>query len=232
MEGLAFGVGILVAVLGPLLLVPVIYLLYRYGLLGLLQPHWPEADTGSLKVVALVLSAVVVVGVVGLSYLPGRLEFNRLCAEHGSPTVSERIRADGFYRTQLFPYEAHAYLRDVGFDYIEAPDPYRPDTDLRYTLAENGELAQEEVTELRSRHGVRQEVVQSRLGTARTEKVIYELDTGNELARASSLIYDGGPLSLFLGVYGTTSCPNVRTREGSAAFQTFYELEKRVLGGG
>ncbi len=230
MEGFAFGVGILLAVLGPLLLLPVILLVYRYGLLGLLQSTLPEADAGSLKLAALVLSAVIVVGIVVLSYIPGRLEFNRLCSEHGTPDLSERTRADGFYRTPLFPYEAHAYLRDLGFAYVEGPDPYRSGVDLRYTLDQDGELAQEEATQLRSRYGVRQELVQSR-GTIRTEKVVYQLDTGDELARASSLNYDGGPLSLFLGVYFTRSCPDVRSEEGSEDFQTFYELERRVLGG-
>ena len=62
-----------------------------------------------------------------------------------------------------------------------------------------------------------------------TEKVVYEIETKRELARAASINYRGGPLSLFLGTYGISSCPDIVSEEGSRQFRTFYNLESIIL---
>ena len=223
------GLGVLLAIFGPLLMLALIWLVYRFGTLKLVRARSGTQSPGRIKRNALGLSAILVTGVVATSYIPGRLEYDRLCARHAVPIVSDRTNADGFFRTSMFPYEALRYLRQSSFDFVEAPDPYREGVDIRYTLGEDGELAQEEVSALRSRYSVSHEFVRHRLGTFMTEKVVHEIETGRELARAASLIYSGGPLALLLGSYGTSSCPDVRSRQGSEDFATFYDLETLVL---
>ena len=46
---------------------------------------------------------------------------------------------------------------------------------------------------------------------------------------AADVNYRGGPLSLLLGVYAMSSCPDIRSEEGSRDFGTFYDLETIVL---
>ena len=52
-----------------------------------------------------------------------------------------------------------------------------------------------------------------------------------ELARAGQVVYLGGPLSLLLGAYAMSTCPDVMTPEGATNFEIYYVLDKYVLGG-
>ena len=46
-----------------------------------------------------------------------------------------------------------------------------------------------------------------------------------ELARAGQVVYLGGPLSLLLGAYAMSTCPDVMTPEGATNFEIYYVLE-------
>ena len=61
------------------------------------------------------------------------------------------------------------------------------------------------------------------------EKLAYEIETSRGLAKAAEIVYRGGPLSIFLSVYGMSSCPDIRSEEGSEQFRTFYDLETITL---
>lgn len=232
MEGFAFGVGILLAIFGPLLLIPVIWLVYRLAASPvLLSRAGPRISGRRARMVALALSATVVVGAVGLSYLPGRWEFERLCVEHATPSVAERVRTSSYYRNRLFPYEARQILEEDGFTSVEAPHPYEAGTLVRYSLTAGGDISEEEVAAPESRYGVRHTFSQLSYGIVMTEKVVYEMATSRQLARAAHIAYGGGPLSLFLGTLGMASCPDIRSADGSRHFETFYDLEALVLRG-
>ena len=55
------------------------------------------------------------------------------------------------------------------------------------------------------------------------------MTSDRELARAANITYLGGPLSILLGSYATTSCPDILTEQGSKDFSTYYVLEKVIL---
>ena len=226
------GLGVVLAILGPLLLIPVIWLLYRCLWWALVRWSPPEKlPKSAARQVAIVLSFALVVGAMIASYLPGSWEYERLCAEHATPDASFRTRVDGFFRTQMFPYRAHKYLSQDSFSFVEAPDPYKKGILLRYTKGDNGELKQEQIPAISSTYGFRETFSELPGGITMTQKAFYEVATEQERARAANINYHGGPLSLFLGSYGMSSCSNILTDEGSLHFGTFYDLESIVLRG-
>lgn len=224
------GLGVILAILGPFLLIPVVWLLYRCLWWALVRWSAPDKLTkSSARQVAIVLSLVLVAGAMVASYLPGHWEFERLCAKHAVPDASFRTRVDGFFRTQMFAYQSHKYLDQDSFSYVEAPDPYKKGILLRYSKGDNGDFKQEQVPAISSTYGFRETFSDLSGGITMTEKVIYEIADDRERARAASINYHGGPLGLFLGSYGTSSCPDILSEEGSRHFTTFYDLESIVL---
>lgn len=216
------GLGVLLAVLGPLLLIPVVWALGRWVARPLLGARPPVY--GYVAAAAVVLAALVA------SYLPGKARFDRLCSAEGAPVVAERVLVDGFYRTKLFPYEAEIYLRKGGFAYVEAPDPYEQGVVVRYALGADDSLLSERVPAATSVYGV-EESFSDEGGVTVTRKRVFDRASGRELARAAMIHYSGGPLWLLLGTYFSASCPDIRTAEGSERFDVFYGLETRVLRG-
>lgn len=232
MESFAFGIGILLAVFEPLLLIPVIWLVYRMVVRPVVQSALvPRVSNGTARGIALILSFLVVAGVLSVSYFPGRWEFDRLCSAHATPMVSDRIRTSSFYRSRLYPYEARQFLEDNAFVSLEAPHMYKKGMYVRYSKTADGDMREEEVSTVRSRYGVRERLSMPWSGIVMTQKVIYEMATARELARAAHIVYEGGSLSLFLGVYAMSSCPDIRSAEDSQHFKTFYDLEHIVLRG-
>lgn len=129
----------------------------------------------------------------------------------------------------MFAYQSHKYLDQDSFSYVEAPDPYKKGTLLRYSKGPNGDLKEEEVPAIRGEYGFRETFSELSGGITMTEKVIYEIATDREQARAANINYHGGPLWIFLGSYGASSCPDILSEEGSRHFGTFYDLESIVL---
>lgn len=227
MADIAIAVGVAIAIFGPLLLVPVTWLLYRVvvrpivvatlvPMVSQVQTKWLSAG---VAIAAMLLTVLV-------SYLPGRFEFDRVCEAQSAPIVTDRVHVEGLYRTKLFPYESHRYLET--FLFVEAPDPYEPETKIRYSRT-GDDVSQQPVEFLNSRYGVDQTFTETDFGITITNKRIYELDTDRELSRAASINYDGGPLSLLLGSYGMSTCPDPSLEQGSTDFRTFYNLETVTL---
>jgi hypothetical protein len=223
MEGLAFGLGILLAIFGPLLLMPLTWLVYRFVVRQLVMRLLPPSLAGGA---GWLLSACIVAAALAISYFPGKWRYDRLCAERATPEVSARVRAEGFFRSRLYPYEAARWLET--FAWVEAPDLYEDGVHVRYSKA-GDEVRQEQINALRSRYGVREDFSESSDGILITEKTVYEMASGHELARATNILYQGGPLALFLGSWAMSSCPDILTEQGSKDFRTFYDLETIVL---
>jgi hypothetical protein len=228
MEGLAFAAGLLLAVLGPLLL-----LLPVWGM-SLLLGRWrvpqrlgvPEAGAGLVR---WALAASLIGALVLASYLPGRLEFDRLCQTLAEPRIHERAVAEGFYLDDLTAGSfGRRYVGEEGFAWIETRDIYRRDAHVRYRRA-GAEVVREPAPELRARHVVKSgvDVRERGIHVARTE--ITDREDGRLLAEAHSVTYHGGPLGFLLGVYGLSQCPDPRTAEGSRQFDTYYHIARRVL---
>jgi len=232
MESFGFGLGVLLAILGPLLLLPAAWLLQRLlrPLVCRLAPGSPApraARSLSWLVASLLLGTALVA-----TWYPGHAEFERLCTRYAIPQIAERVVVDGFYRERLFPYETHR-LFDAGFDYLETVDPQNPRETrrLRYRRGPDGESVVEPVEEFISRYGVEQTLTEEAYGILRSEKRIHQRADGRLLARAGEVVFQGGPLALFLGAYAVASCPDIRDPLGSRAFRTYYDLEGIVLGG-
>lgn len=227
-ESAAFGLGILFGVFGPLLLVPVVWVVARWPLRPLIG-RWTDQRFGSLSgFVRLLVATALVVAVVLVSYLPGRMEFEHLCEVH-TPVIKEVTDVPGFYATELYPYKAERFLREWGFAYIEAPDMYKKERTLRYEVGIDGKTIVTEVPAPTSRYAVSDTFRELGNTLILDEKRVFEMATGRELAHAGSVTYHGGYLRLVLGVYGLSSCPRPGTEKESRQFDDYYYLERKVL---
>jgi hypothetical protein len=221
------GVGTVLALFGPLLLLPVVWVVYRAAR-SIFRRSAPDSALSTQRGTALAVAVLLVASVLLASYLPGRMAFDRLCRQNAVPVLIDSVSVPGFYRTHLFPYEAHQYFSQ-GFAFVEAPDPYTDSTVIRYSLDDDGSLIQETVSELESEFAVDEQFGTVKWGIMSRAKHVYHLESGRTLGIAHNMHYEGGPLSIFLGVYGMSSCPDPITVAGSNWFGTFYNLEKRLL---
>lgn len=223
--------GLLLAMLGPLLLLlpwGLIYTLMRRAGLGTRLGLGP-VNARLLQVTA---SAAIVLGVVLASYLPGRLEFERLCGELAEPRIIERVRAEGFFLDDLTASSfGRRYLAEEGFAWFETHDIYQRGHYVQFRQS-GDQVVIEPIAEPRARHVVKSttEVRDNTIHVSRT--TISDRQSGRLLAEAHSVIYHGGPLGLVLGVYGLSNCPNPVTPEGSRQFDLYYHLVREVLGRG
>jgi hypothetical protein len=226
----AIGIGMLLAIFGPVLLLPATWVVYRFAVRQLWWVMLPDAAVAAHGWLApMIASVVLVLGSVGASYAWGKAEFTRLCVVHGTPEIHRTLEADGFFRTPLFAYEARQILDAGVFEFVEGP-VLRADTFMRYRLDERGGLKEIEVVKLSSQYGVRETPETAGSGTTIMERTVYEIGSDAELARAASLTFMGGPLSIFLGVYGMASCPDIRSPEGIGALPAVLRLGDRRLG--
>ncbi|MBI4988163.1 MAG: hypothetical protein HZC23_05005 [Rhodocyclales bacterium] len=223
--------GLLLAVLGPLLLLlPIALLFFLFGRAGIGARLGLSADNARLLHVA--AAGILVLGAVLASYLPGRLEFERLCADLAEPRILERVRVEGFFLDDLTANSfGQRYLGEEGFAWFETHDIYNRGRFVRFRKV-GDKVHTEPVTELQSRHVVKSatEVRDRTIHVSRT--AISERESGRLLAEAHSVIYHGGPLRIVLGVYGMSNCPNPITPEGSRQFNLYYHLVREVLGQG
>ncbi|MBL8502568.1 MAG: hypothetical protein JNL78_03945 [Rhodocyclaceae bacterium] len=223
--------GLLLAVLGPLLLLLPCGLLYflfrRAGLGGRLGLSPVNA-----RLLHLAAAAGLVFGVVLASYLPGRLEYERLCQALAEPRIHDRARVEGFFLDDLTASSfGQRYLGEEGFAWFETHDIYKRGQFVRYGRA-GDKVVNEPVSVLQARHTVKSgvEVRPDGIHVART--AITEREGGRLLAEAHSVTYHGGPLGMVLGVHGMSHCPNPITPEGSRQFDLYYHLVREVLGSG
>ena len=106
---------------------------------------------------------------------------------------------------------------------------YKEGVHMRYSLAADGSVSEQEVTTLNSVYGVRKDFSELAYGITMTHKLVYEIETARELATAAYIHYGGGPLSIFVSFSGMSSCPDSSSEEGSEQFRTFYDLEAITL---
>ena len=227
-ESAAFGLGIIIAVFGPLLLIPIVLIVARWPLRRLMG-KWADRCFGSFSgFVRLFVAIVLVATVVLASYLPGRMEYEHLCELH-APVITEATDAPGFYATELYPYLAERFLREWGFSYIEAPDMYKEGRTLRYEVGSDGKTVVTEIAAPTSRYAVSDTTRSLGNTLVLQEKRIFERASGRELAHAGSVTYHGGYLHLLLGGYGMSYCPHPGTIKASQEFDDFYYLVRKVL---
>lgn len=223
--------GLLLSIFGPLLLLlpfALLYFLFRQAGIG------PRLGLGADNSRLLHLAAAVapVVGIVLATYVPGRLEFERLCGALAEPRIYEKVRVDGFFLDDLTANSfGLRYLGEEGFVWFETHDIYKRGQFVRYRKSSD-RVVSEPVADLQARHVVKTEtdVRDHTIHISRTS--VAERDSGKLLAEAYSVIYHGGPMGIVLGAYGLSSCPDPITPEGSRQFNLYYHLVREVLGRG
>jgi hypothetical protein len=224
------GVGILLAIVGPLLLIPFIWIVYRLVTRKIIYRFNKDKYSHSTNdLIAISVSTAMILVLLVLSYLPGKMEFDKLCSQHGTPSIQKRVHTNNFYRTRLYPYEAKQFLGEEGFEFIEAPHMYNKGSYMKYSLAEDGMIKEEEISETTSRYGIRDDLKLLTLGINLSQKTAYEMESGKEFAQAATILYSGGPLSIFMGVYAMSNCPDIISEQGSKDFNTYYNFEKEIL---
>jgi len=227
-----FAAGLLLSIFGPLLLLlPVAALYWLFRRVGLAQ-RFGVTRRGSVQAAHGLLALLTVAAVVVITWLPGRMALSRLCDELAEPRIHVRVKVDGFYLDDITANSfGQRYLHEEGFAWMEANDIYHRGQFVRYRR-DGKNVASDPLPALTAQYVVRSgvDVRANGIHVARTE--IAERASGRILGEAHSVIYHGGPLGLFLGVYGLASCPNPITAEGSRQFNTYYHLVREVLGGG
>ena len=176
------GFGVLLVIIGPLLNLLVIWLLHRYLVSRIITVQVITSVTISMLLLAAAHLAAV---------LPGRLAFTDLCLDSGKPVVLRRDHVDGFFRTKMFQYEAMQYLREGGFSYVEAPDPYKPGILLRYSLDIHGEISKKEIPKRTSRYEVSDDFEQLSFDISVNRKAIKDIWSGDTVANASMISFHG-----------------------------------------
>lgn len=224
------GIGILLGQFGPLLVIPAIWAVHKWFTKRVLVPRLKSRFAALPPGVPLAMSTALVLGILLVSYLPGRITYNTLCDAHAAPRIIERVNVEGLFLDELYPYRAGQHLYDQGFAFVEAPKFPDKHTNIRYTPGDGRQVREEAVKELLSRFGLREERSVMFWGVGMTKKIVYELKSNRVLAEAASVDYHGGPLFLFFGVYGLSSCPDVRDVDrGAKDFSTYHNLEAIVL---
>ena len=230
MESFLFGLGVLLAICGPLLLIPITWLVYRLVTRPLLQRLTPARLT-SIKVAptAFFCAALFVSVILAVSYLPGKLEYDDLCGQYSEPRILKTVTVDGFYRSRVYNYEAREFIEKGGFSFVEGPYPGQPERFRRFSMSPQGKITEVEIPAPTSQIEVRDELWETTSGVIVSVKTVYQRSSETELARAANITYQGGPLWFLLGSYARASCPDVLNEQGSEYFMTYYNLEKIVL---
>lgn len=229
MSDALIGIGVLLAILGPLLLIPLTWVLYRLVTRPLLRHVAAHPPARKIDLSAFLCAALLVLVVLVGSYLPGKTEFNSLCDEYAQPRIIKKVTVDGFYRSRVYSYEAREFIEKDGFQYVEGPYPGQTEKFRRYSISAQGEIHNVDIATPTSQYGVSDKHWETGSGVIVSLKTIYERATESELARAANITYQGGPLWVFMGSYATSSCPDILSEEGSEDFRTYYDLEKIVL---
>ena len=224
------GLGVLLAIFGPLLLLPVTWAVYRWVARPALHALRGNGAVGSGdRWLAAGVAILLVAGIVAGSWFPGHLEFRRQCALHATPVIHDVTRVDGFYRSRLYPYEARRFLDEFGFAYVDAPHLHRDGVTVRYSQSPQGEVSEQEVAAPQDGYAVTETLSRPGYGVQVIGKRVHSLPGDRELARAAVVMFEGGPLAIFLGAYAMESCPDIRSAQGSQDFRTYYDLEQVVL---
>lgn len=213
--------GFVWALAAPLLLLIPAALLAR-----LLRRHRPGWTPRRRRAVAV----GVTLAAVALAWLPGRLRFATLCDELGPPRIEARAAVAGFFLDDSTANSfGMRYLHEEGFDWIEARSIVRRGGTTRYRKV-GDRIEQDEIDQPTAAHVLVSTHESHAGGVSISRQVIREREGGRLLAQAASARFDGGPAKWVLGAWGSASCPDPVTAEGSRRFQANYHLARDTVG--
>ena len=171
---------------------------------------------------------IIVVGLTLALWLPERLAFKRHCDTSSKPTILETAVAEGIFLDDSTANSfGMRYLQEEGFSWMEARSIYNRGGFTRYEQRD-GTIEQREIDQISAEYMVRANFKVERLWNT-TETEIVNRKTGEKMAWANNSTFVGGTARWVLGVYGTASCPDPRSTEGSREFDEFYHLARNTL---
>lgn len=174
-------------------------------------------------------SAAIVFGMTALLWLPQKMKFSQICADRGEPTIVKKENAIGFFLDDSTANSfGMRYLQEEGFQWIEARSIYNRDKFTRYEKV-GDKITQKEIDTLSAEYVV-QSVFKEEGFFSSQQITVARRDTGEKLAWANSMNFDGGTAKWVLGAWGSASCPSAMSN--SDAFTKMYHLAKHTLNSG
>lgn len=215
-------VGVLWAIFAPVAIVA------AAALLAWLLHRLAPARLGLLPSIA--IAAMLVSAPVYALWRQDREAFRTLCRAEGAPTIFETARADGFLLTSSTSNSfGMRYLQQEGFAWMESNGIYKRGGFVRYARDDKGAISATKIDGPTARYEVRETFEQRAPGVDISRTQVVDRKTGREMARASSLTFDGGRARWLLGAWGVESCP--AARDDVEAFNAYYHLAKDTLRG-
>lgn len=208
-------IGLLWAALAPISLIILWGLLYKVMKKSkLTRPQRIGLSVGLVAVPVLAL------------WIPARLEYARACQINGAPTILKTAQVDGFFLDDSTANSfGMRYLQEEGFTWMEANSIYNRGKFTRYEKT-GDQITQKEIDQLTAQYVLKTEFKE--FGSySDSEMTISDRSTGEKMAWAHSMHFDGGPAKWVLGAWGVSSCPGAWG--DSSGFRKMYHLAKDTL---
>jgi len=155
-----------------------LYVWGAYKLVRMARPAWARV---------LVTLAVVLVPTADAVY--GRIKLRQMCAAEGGLKIYKTVEGvEGLYVDEFHP--GPTWISMYGYRFVEGKD--YDGKHMRLSLGSDGKIVEERYVTLRSRYGYEYSGGDFGTGYAYGEKRIRDLKTGEILARARNLSYEGG----------------------------------------
>jgi len=78
----------LLAIFGPLLLIPIIWITYRLITKKFIhQIYKDKYEQTTNDLIAIAITTIVILTLLIISYMPGKMEFDKLCLQYGIPSI-------------------------------------------------------------------------------------------------------------------------------------------------
>lgn len=176
------------------------------------------------------IALAIVCGLTLIIWLPQRIAFQNRCNEFGEPLILKTVTVDGFFLEDPTANSfGMRYLHEAGFSWLETNSIYNRAAFTRYEKV-GDKIESHEIDKLSAEYVLRS--VHTDEGMWRVQEVeIANIKTGEKLASAKSAHFEGGTAKWVLGAYGSATCPNPRTAEGSRLFRKTYNLAWETLRG-
>ncbi len=218
-------IGIIWAVFAPLSLVLVVWGICQIAKALRIPERFGIKET-SARIFRLSTVSLLIIFTLLAAYIPQRLKFQRLCVERGTPTILRSEKADGFFLDDSTANSfGMRYLNEDGFAWLEARSIYHPKKFTRYEMKQ-GKIEEFEIEKTNAKYMVKS-VFREEGAFALNELSVSRIDSGEKLAWAISMNFDGGIAKWILGAWGTASCPSAMTNPD--AFRKMYKLAKETL---
>ena len=167
--------------------------------------------------------------IVAVLWWGDRSEFDEQCASLGRSIVHETRSVDGIFLDDSTANSfGMRYLQEEGFQWMEARSIYARNRFTRYER-DGPEIRSREVDAISASVAVTATHVRLSPWTSAQRVTITNRLTGQVLATAAQAHFNGGRAYWLLGAWGSGSCPDPASSDGSIEFNRFYHLARLTL---